>query len=438
MDFDKLRELYVDKRLSSQEVAWTMGVHVSTVERNLRKMGWTRNPSQRKLSDEAYEVLNSREKLYDLYVAKGITYKEIAANLGVGASTVRRALDALEITRRSTGEARTSNDAYLTLREAPTLTALYERLGLSGTAVELGVNRQTVANHLVEFGVEISKGSSGENALAYELDGQLDLLRNYRKIIPPFEVDIYIPEQRFAIEFNGVYWHTEEMVGKDYHKKKFDLCAEKGVRLIQVWEDEWTDRRPAVLSMLRHKLGISLAPRIPARGCSVVTVPGRAAYAFHEVHHVQGGANCSVSYGLERDDELVAVCSFLATGDEWELVRYSTSAVVVGGFSRTLSAFMRNEDWSEIKTFADLCVSDGALYEECGFTKVATLAPDYKYVVNDRRVHKFNYRKSRFESDPDLFFDPSMTESELATANGLSRIWDAGKIKYLLKNGLQT
>ena len=83
-----------------------------------------------------------------------------------------------------------------------------------------------------------------------------------------------------------------------------------------------------------------------------------------------------------------------------------------------------------ISTFSDNSVSDGAMYKKLGFVKEKDIAPDYKYLVKNSREHKFKYRKNRFKTDPELLYDPSFTEKQLADLNGLHRIWDCGKIKW--------
>jgi hypothetical protein len=52
--------------------------------------------------------------------------------------------------------------------------------------------------------------------------------------------------------------------------------------------------------------------------------------------------------------------------------------------------------------------------------------PDYKYVVNDKRVHKSRYKKSKLKT--------TLTESKTMLELGIHRIYDCGKTKYELKN----
>lgn len=72
------------------------------------------------------------------------------------------------------------------------------------------------------------------------------------------ELDIHIPQKKVAIEFNGLYWHNER-AGRDksYHYDKWLACKEKGIQLIQIWEDDWNRNPDLMKRMLAHKIGIS-------------------------------------------------------------------------------------------------------------------------------------------------------------------------------------
>lgn len=62
---------------------------------------------------------------------------------------------------------------------------------------------------------------------------------NSRKIIPPLELDIYIPSLKLAIELNGTYYHSfKTVMDKDYHQNKSNLCRLLGIRLIHIYEFE--------------------------------------------------------------------------------------------------------------------------------------------------------------------------------------------------------
>lgn len=60
-----------------------------------------------------------------------------------------------------------------------------------------------------------------------------------RKIIKPYELDIFLPDKNLAIEYCGLFWHSESRLGKDYHLNKLKMCLEKGIKLITLFSNEW-------------------------------------------------------------------------------------------------------------------------------------------------------------------------------------------------------
>lgn len=76
-----------------------------------------------------------------------------------------------------------------------------------------------------------------------------------RSIIAPYELDIYYPNLNLAVECNGVYWHSNEVILKsrgvsaeEYHAMKAERCAELGINLLFVWEDDWILDAPNILN----------------------------------------------------------------------------------------------------------------------------------------------------------------------------------------------
>ena len=117
------------------------------------------------------------------------------------------------------------------------------------------------------------------------------------------------------------------------------------------------------------------------------------------------------------------------------LDRYATSCILVGGMGKLLKAGKElafNLGCTEIVTFADHQVSNGGLYENLGFILDKELSPDYRYLVDEERKHKFGYRITRFKNDPYLKYKEGLSESQLAKINGMKKIWDCGKSRYII------
>lgn len=277
--------------------------------------------------------------------------------------------------------------------------------------------------------------SKGEQAIAdYLRSLGLNVEQTNRKLLNGTELDIIIPEKKFAIEYNGLYYHTEEMgKGRNYHYDKWRKAKDAGYQLIQIWEDEWLSNPERIKNILRHKLGLSdNAKRVFARKTSIVIMSTADAKAFFEAHHIQGFSSGSYYFGLTdtSGDILSAMILKKEPKDVLNIVRYATSATVVGGFTKILKYAEKNVPVSSFITFSDNCISDGGLYENNGFIADKEIRPDYRYVVGLTRAHKFGYRLKRFRNDPDLLWEDGLTERELAKLNNLPRIWDAGKTRW--------
>ena len=254
-----------------------------------------------------------------------------------------------------------------------------------------------------------------------------------RSLIGPYEVDFFFPELRFAIEVNGLYWHSEQFgKNRNYHRDKYVSCRAQGVSLFQVWEDDWYYKRSILQRMIAHRLKVS--PKgVGARQARIGDVSVSVAREFMNTNHIQGFVGASKHFGLwdKKTNLLVAVFSVVKQQDCYFIVRYATSVSVPGGFSKLLKHFEIVGNPRRVVTFSDCEISDGFLYEQNGFRFDQFIRPDYKYVVNGKREHKFGFRKIRFERDPDLLFDSSATENELAKLNGLGKVWDSGKVRWV-------
>jgi hypothetical protein len=64
----------------------------------------------------------------------------------------------------------------------------------------------------------------------------VNCLYSTRKIITPYELDVYFPEFKLAVEYNGRKWHLKEIASKRDEIKK-ELCLQNGITLIIVKEN---------------------------------------------------------------------------------------------------------------------------------------------------------------------------------------------------------
>lgn len=82
----------------------------------------------------------------------------------------------------------------------------------------------------------------------------IEISTSERKIVPGYELDIFIPNLNIAIEYNGVYWHSDKKIDKEYHITKTTECEKHGISLIHIFEDEWRFERITTENYLRNVL----------------------------------------------------------------------------------------------------------------------------------------------------------------------------------------
>ena len=269
-----------------------------------------------------------------------------------------------------------------------------------------------------------------------------DAEQGNRTILDGKELDIYIPSKKIAIEYDGLYWHSEAY-GKDrnYHLQKTEECSKKGIQLIHVFEDEWLEKPEIIKSRLKNILGVT-DKTIYARKCNVKIVQGSVAQKFLEDNHIQGRCKGMYHYGLYYDGGLVSLMTFGKMRQQrkyhtdydscYELLRFCSklNTNVVGAAGRLLKAFLRDLNPSEVISYADKRWSQGNLYKQLGFEHTHDSRPNYFYVLGQRRENRFKYRKGELVKEG---YDPNKSEREIMLERGIYRIYDCGTMVFTLK-----
>lgn len=272
-----------------------------------------------------------------------------------------------------------------------------------------------------------------------------------RTILKPKEIDIYIPNLHFGIEYNGLKWHS---FGKSKHSKfnnyefeqfrkyshldKTVQCEEKGIQLYHVFEDEWLDKNKQLIwkSMILSKM--NKTTRVYARKCKVKEIETKEARDFFEINHLQGYVNAKVKIGLYYEDELISSMTFSKSRYnkkvEWELIRFATkiNITVVGGASKMLKYFERNYKPTSLISYANRRWSQGNVYERLGFEFVMNTSPNYFYFKENELIlesrQKFQKHKLK---DILKHYDENLSETENMYNNDYRKIYDVGNKVYI-------
>jgi transposase-like protein len=390
-------------------------------------------------------MMPSREELEKLYSENNI--KELEKYYRVGQQTIYEWLNDLDI------EIKTLNDACKQGKQKQfkdiffdkeTLEAEYDRTKpINDLAEKLGVSRSHINKLFHIHGIEKAKlEPSWRSKAEIELFDYLvstfpgdNWVSNDKSIINPFELDIVNHDKKLAIEYCGLYWHAEFSSGKqkDYHKQKYNMCKEKGYKLITIFESDDLEKVKKLLLKLLGK-----TKRIYARKTVIKVLDPKTAKEFHDKHHLHGSVGAKYHYGLYDENQLIMAVSFgknrFGKNYEYECSRLTTHSdiTVVGGVSRLFKHFIDNVIPSSIVTFADLRFGDGKSYLNCGFTEVGQTAPNYWYFKKNTSTlfSRVKFQKHKLESKLE-YYNPDKTEYENMIDNKWDRIWDCGNAKYV-------
>ncbi len=249
-----------------------------------------------------------------------------------------------------------------------------------------------------------------------------EIIQSYRDGL---EIDIYLPDLKLGFEFNGLYWHSDKYRDKNYHLDKTNHFKEKEINIIHIWEDDWIYKRNIIESQIKNWLGLT-ETKIFARKCYIKEIKdSKIVSKFLEENHIQGRVNSNLKLGLYYNDELVSLMTFdhyegrkkIEEGG-WNINRFCNKInySVVGAASKLFKYFLNNYDVKRVISYSDSDWSLGNLYKNLGFTQKSDNRPDYKYIIDGKRVHKSRFRKSK----------TGISESKLK----MLKIFDCGKVKW--------
>jgi len=269
---------------------------------------------------------------------------------------------------------------------------------------------------------------------------------NDRSILKNKEIDIYDFNNKIAIEYDGLYYHSSgypfishlRNIDKDYHLNKTEECENNNIKLFHIFENEWTNKKTKIIwqSMLSNSLGKS--SRIFARKTEVKEVGAKSAKIFLENNHLQGHCNSSIKIGLYFNSELVSLMTFgkprFNKKYQWELIRFTNkiNISVIGGASKIMKYFERTYHPENIISYANRRWSTGNLYEKIGFNFLTNTPPNFFYFQANVKelIPRYKMQKHKLK---DMFnnYDNKLSAEKNIYNNKFRKIYDCGNKLYV-------
>lgn len=321
----------------------------------------------------------------------------------------------------------------LSFDNKPNIQDICNGLGLNKTNMYVKIHEYNLEDYI---NINYSQ-SNGEEQLAKYLATIVNIQTHVKSVINPYELDIYIPEKKIAIEYNGLYWHSELYKDKYYHQNKTLACAKQGIRLIHIFENEWLDNTNKVKDFLYNILN-DKKDIIVARKTFIKEVEGEEYTDFLNRYHIKGSGGAAVKLGcyLDETHELLGVMSFgkprFNTKYEYELIRlcWKYNTIIVGGTEKIFKYFVNKYQPQSIITYSDISKFTGNVYTKIGFKPVqpkTITEPNYVWSDGNNIIPRYNTQKHKLLEQG--IGTPDQTENEIMHNKGLFRVYDSGNIK---------
>lgn len=249
------------------------------------------------------------------------------------------------------------------------------------------------------------------------------VFHNYKKLNGVFEVDIFCPEKNLAIDYNGLFTHSEYCRDKNYHYKKRQTLEKLGITFIQVNADEWDYKKEIVKSMLRSRLGL-LSDVTYARKLKVVVPCREIVLNFLQHNHLMGQHVAGRPLGLEDGDgNLFCVMTYQVKKNVLDISRYCTKLnhSVPGGFSKLLAVIEKEFPDMRMESAVDLRYATGQSLLKTGFT-LHRIVLGWKWTDCNNTYNRLACRAGMDER--------KLSQKEYAKEKGWLKIYDAGQAYF--------
>ena len=195
---------------------------------------------------------------------------------------------------------------------------------------------------------------------------------------------VVFEEHRVAVRVVKVINVNDLKIDKNDLQEQHNYYLAINFRFIVVYEDYWFSKKLVIKSRVLAALGQS--DRIFARKTKVKRISITLLNSFLEQHHLNNTTKAKFKYGLFYENDLVSVASFsnarkiIRNGvsfRSYELIRTCNKSglIIVGGLSKLINAFIKEQQPDDIMTYVDKDWSLGSAYIKLGFEEIGEIPP---------------------------------------------------------------
>lgn len=323
------------------------------------------NPSQRFISKETIGKINNKQWLYDEYIIKNKTCIKIAE--------------------------------------------------------EISTTPRTILYHLKKFNIKIKKNrfqSSAEKEIIQILPNNINIIHGDNKAIYPYQIDVYLPDYKLGIEYNGIFYHSyykeETDKEKEYHLNKTIRAKNKGIKLLHIFENEWINKTKRKIweSIINEYLNIDII----VKNIKIKHISKETIILFLKDNSLKNYEKSNINIALYSDNVIVSIISLSnIDSNNYILNNFCNKnfSFNKNNFKLLMKHFIDNYNPYSILSKLDFRYENEKIYEENSFYFIEKTYPNYSYIKNNK------------------FYDKSfLSSSAEAFSNNYRRIWDCGHLIY--------
>lgn len=460
---DILEKLYVEEKLSKEQIAKELHICTNTVRNLLNYYEIERNNSEiishsntlhkgtffRNLTLEI-----SAEELYSRYITDNEPYEQLRQELGITGYMLDKLLDHYGIHKTRTQSSSIVLQSKLTKYGADnfnnwqkgheTRIANYGSLKASYDQGE----KTRKATNLQRYGVECTFSIDDSDVARHKKHSKpnehfLSYLKRYgiedfeREFVIKaksydFKIDKHLIEINPSITHNTTFSPFGDHSGIDprYHLNKSQLAESVGLTCIHVWDWDNLDKIVASLSGKNT---------LYARNCNIQELDTFQCNQFLQDYHLQNSCRGqAVRLGLFAGDELIQVMTFgkprYNKKFEWELLRLCTKTgyMVVGGAQKLFKHFCSTYTPTSILSYCDKSKFSGDVYSKLGMQLSHTTKPTRHWYNLSSKQHFTDtfVRQHGVDQLLGTTYGRGTDNSEILRKHGFVEIYDCGQAIY--------
>ena len=324
---------------------------------------------------------------------------------------------------------------------------MIERYGVENPSNSVELREKVKQTNLKRHGVywfcqhhKCRAGSSNDSSVNREFAELLDYNNiSYGREFPikRYSYDFKVNNTLIEIDpfpyHNSLWGPFKVPKQEDYHQKKSKVGEEAGFRVIHIFD--WDDKSK-IIDLLKPR------ERLYARNLTVFGIDNQECREYLNQYHLQGTCNGqSIKLGLrDKFGNLVSIMTFgkprYNKNYQYELLRYCTTANVIGGAEKLFKHFIEQYKPESIISYCDKSKFRGDVYTKLGFKLLSDSRPSkhwYSPNSSERMQHiTDNFLRQRgYDQIFNESYGKGTSNEELIIARGYVPIYDCGQSTYI-------